>query len=47
LHDTVFTTIPGSPAYAGKASSYKVAVPDYEVDLKGHNAISGSFRFAA
>lgn len=47
LHDTVFTTIPGSPAYAGKAASYKVAVPDYEVDLKGHNAISGSFRFAA
>jgi len=47
LHDTVFTTIPGSPAYAGKAASYKVAVPDYEVDLHGHNAISGSFRFAA
>jgi hypothetical protein len=47
LHDTVFTTIPGSPAYAGKATSYKVAVPDYEVDLQGHNAISGSFRFAA
>jgi len=47
LHDTVFTTIPGSPAYAGKAASYKVAVPDYEVDLQGHNAISGSFRFAA
>ena len=24
LHDSVFTTIPGSPAYVGKASSYKV-----------------------
>jgi hypothetical protein len=47
LHDTVFTTIPGSPAFAGKAASYKVTVPDYEVDLHGHNAISGSFRFAA
>jgi len=47
LHDTVFTTIPGSPAFAGKASTYKVTVPDYEVDLTGHNAISGSFRFAA
>ena len=47
LHDTVFTTIPGSPAYAGKASFYKVAVPDYELSLEGHNAISGSFRFAA
>ncbi len=47
LHDTVFTTIPGSPAYAGKAASYKVNVPDYDVDLEGHNAISGSFRVAA
>ena len=47
LHDTVFTTIPGSPAFAGKASTYKVNVPNYEVDLTGHNAISGSFRFAA
>jgi hypothetical protein len=47
LHDTVFTTIPGSPAYAGKASAYKVTVPDYEVDLQGHNAISGTFRFEA
>ena len=47
LHDTVFTTIPGSPAYAGKASFYKVAVPDYELSLEGHNAISGSFRFTA
>ena len=47
LHDTVFTTIPGSPAYAGKASSYKVAVAEhgFEIDLQGHNAISGSFRF--
>jgi len=47
LHDTVFTTIPGSPAYAGKAATYKVNVPEYEVDLTDHNAISGSFRFAA
>ena len=47
LHDSVFTTIPGSPAYVGKASSYKVAVPDhgFEIDLEGHNAVQGSFRF--
>jgi hypothetical protein len=32
-------------AVAGKASSYKVTVPEYEVDLSGHNAISGSFAF--
>ena len=45
LQDTIFTTIPGSPAYAGKASAYRVSVPDYEVDLAGHNAVSGDFRF--
>ncbi len=45
--ETVVATIPRSPAYAGKAATYKVNVPDYEVDLTGHNAISGSFRFAA
>jgi len=47
LHDSVFTTIPGSPAYVGKASSYKVDVPNhgFEIDLHGHNAVQGSFRF--
>jgi hypothetical protein len=49
LHDTVFTTIPGSPAYVGKASHYKANVPqlDLTVDLHGHNAVQGSFRFVA
>jgi hypothetical protein len=47
LHDTIFTTIPGSPAYAGKASTYKANVPKYgfNINLQGHNAISGTFRF--
>jgi len=49
LHDTIFTTIPGSPAYAGKASMYKANVPEhgFEIDLEGHNAVSGVFRFEA
>ena len=49
LHDTVFTTIPGSPAYPGKASSYKVNAPNYgfSIDLEGHNSVQGSFRFEA
>lgn len=49
LHDSVFTTIPGSPAYVGKASKYKVDAPNYgfNIDLEGHNAVQGSFRFAA
>lgn len=47
LHDSIFTTIPGSPAYVGKASSYKVDVANhgFEIDLEGHNAVSGRFRF--
>lgn len=49
LHDSVFTTIPGSPAYPGKASKYKVDAPQYgfTIDLQGHNAVQGSFRFVA
>ena len=45
LHDTIFTTIPGSPAYVGKATHYHVNAPEFQIDLKGHNAVSGSFRF--
>jgi hypothetical protein len=49
LHDTIFTTIPGSPAYPGKASTYKVDAGKYgfNMDLKDHNAVQGSFRFVA
>jgi hypothetical protein len=47
LHDTVFTTIPGSPAYVGKASRYVAKAPTFDVDLRDHNAVSGSFRFEA
>lgn len=45
LYDTVFTTIPGAPAYVGRASKYRVNAPDFQIDLQNHNAISGSFRF--
>lgn len=47
MHDTIFTTIPGSPAYVGKASKYQVNAPDFNINLSGHNAVSGSFRFQA
>jgi hypothetical protein len=48
LHDTIFTTIPGSPAYPGKASHYKVNAEKYgfSIDLQDHNAVQGSFAFA-
>jgi hypothetical protein len=47
LYDTIFTTIPGSPAYVGKASAYRVDAPEhgFEIDLADHNAVSGTFRF--
>ena len=49
LHDTVFTTIPGSPAYPGKAAKYHVDAPQhgFTIDLTGHNAVQGTFRFEA
>jgi hypothetical protein len=49
LHDTIFTTIPGSPAYPGKASKYVVNASKYgfNIDLQGHNAVQGSFAFSA
>jgi len=50
LAETVFSTIPGSPVYASKASVYERdgsahAIPS--VDLEGHNALQGHLRFAA
>src|SRR5205823_12155297 len=29
IHDTVFSTIPGSPAYLAKASHHRVHIPEY------------------
>lgn len=46
LHDSIFTTIPGSPAYVGKAAHYRATAPGFDVALENHNAVSGSFRFA-
>jgi hypothetical protein len=50
LAETVFSTVPGSPVYASKASQYTRdgsahGIPS--VDLQGHNALQGHFRFAA
>jgi hypothetical protein len=47
LHDTVFTTIPGSPAFVGKAPKYNANVPrlGLKLALSGHNAIQGTFKF--
>jgi len=49
LVDSVFSTIPGSPAYISKASKYKANIPSlgHNIDLKGHNAVQGHFHFQA
>jgi hypothetical protein len=49
LHDTAFTSIPGSPVYPGKASKYRVNAPQhgFQINLEGHNSVQGAFRFEA
>jgi hypothetical protein len=49
IRDTIFSTIPGSPAYVAKASHHKVSIPQHGMTWSffGRNAIQGSFRFAA
>ena len=45
LRDTIFSTLPGKPAFVGKASSFKANAPGFNLDLKDHNAICGYFKF--
>ena len=49
LHDTVFSTVPGAPAFVGKADRFRRdgsrhGLPD--VAVTGRNAVQGSFRFS-
>jgi hypothetical protein len=50
LVDTVFSTIPGSPAYVGKTERYRRRTSRHglrDLDLTGRNAIQGHFSFEA
>jgi hypothetical protein len=50
LNNSVFSTIPGSPAYPGKASIFRrpeTAHGMADIDLAGHNSVQGSFVFEA
>lgn len=50
LNESIFSTIPGSPAWVSKASTFKRNSTQFELkdlDLSGNNAIQGDFRFAA
>ncbi|MGK9166849.1 DUF1326 domain-containing protein [Inquilinus limosus] len=45
LVESIFSTIPGSPAYVAKATRFRMEQPeiDVDLDLSGHNAIQGHF----
>jgi hypothetical protein len=47
LNNSVFTTIPGAPAYVAKASVNRVNLPEFNMtwEFTGRNAIQGQFRF--
>lgn len=47
LVDSAFSTIPGSPAYVAKASTFRLKneAVGLDVDLRDHNAIQGVFAF--
>ena len=47
LTNTVFSTVPGAPAYVGKASMFKLksAPLDIDLEIEGFNAIQSDFLF--
>jgi hypothetical protein len=49
LVESIFSTIPGSPAYVSKASRFRMVQPELgiDLDLAGHNAIQGLFDMRA
>jgi hypothetical protein len=49
LSNTIFSTIPGSPAYVARAAYHRVNIPEHGMQwtFENRNAIQGSFRFSA
>jgi hypothetical protein len=49
LSNTIFSTIPGSPAYVAKAPHHRVTIPEYGMQwsFQNRNAVQGDFRFVA
>lgn len=50
LQESVFSTIPESPAYVGKSEYFRRNEEKHgmsNIDIKGFNAIQGAFRFSA
>jgi hypothetical protein len=48
MNNTIFTTIPGSPAYVAKATHHRVNIPEHGKSwtFQNRNAVQGSFHFA-
>ncbi len=48
LANSIFSTIPGSPAYVAKATYHRVNIPEHGMQwtFENRNAIQGSFRFS-
>jgi hypothetical protein len=48
LRDTVFSTVPGSPAYVSKASTHNVNLPELGMvwSFEGRNAIQSDYRIS-
>ncbi len=48
LRDSLFSTVPGSPAWVGKASKHVVSLPEYgmEWNYEGRNAIQSDWKIA-
>jgi hypothetical protein len=46
LRDSLFSTVPGSPAYVAKASRHEVSLPEYGMawSFEGRNAIQADYR---
>ncbi len=49
LANSAFSSIPGSPAYVGKAPIYRANVPalGISLDLSDHSSVQGKFRFVS
>jgi hypothetical protein len=49
LQESVFSTIPGAPAYVGKAEFFRRTESSHglaDIDISGQNAIQGAFHFS-
>jgi hypothetical protein len=49
LVDSIFSTIPGSAAFVGKAMNFRVNLPQHKMswEFTGRNAVLGQFKFEA